>query len=141
MTTILGWLWVSLYYSYSFFMTCYFTLLCFFSMFFLVTSILFFLPSFFQFNDVLFDFWVLGGSRDTQWVELFIISWSEFTPEKPTQSKPASDQTIIRPNRSSKWTKVGWDIETVGCFGWIIFYPNSTPVHPYLGVLTLSNLI
>jgi hypothetical protein len=75
---------------------------------------------------VLFDFWVWGGSRDTQTVELFLIYWPKFTSEKPTQSKPSPDQTIIWPNWSSKWTEVRWDIQTVGCFGWTIFSPNST---------------
>jgi hypothetical protein len=35
-------------------------------------------------------------------VELFITFWSEFTPEKFTQSKPSPDKTIIRPNWSFK---------------------------------------
>jgi hypothetical protein len=70
--------------------------------------------------------WFLGGSRDAQMVELFITFWPKFTPEKPAQSKPSPDQIIIRPNRNSKWTEVDWNIQTVGCFGWTIFGPNST---------------
>ena len=105
-------------------------LLFYFSMllfkFFLVTFILFLLPSFFKFSGVLFDFLFWGGSRDAQRVELFLTYRPNFTSEKSTQSEPSSDQTIIRPNWSSKWSEVDWDIQTVGCFGWIIFGPNST---------------
>jgi hypothetical protein len=53
------------------------------------------LHSFFKFNGIWFDLWVLGGSRDAQRVEVFIISWSEFTSEKLTQYKLSPDQTII----------------------------------------------
>jgi hypothetical protein len=59
---------------------------------------------------------LISGFRDVQRVELFIISWHEFTP----------NQTIIWPNRNSKCKEVGWHIETVNCFGWTIFIPNST---------------
>jgi hypothetical protein len=108
--------------SRSFFVICYFSFLCFFSMFFLVLSILFFVHSFFKFNN----FWVLGGSRDAQRAELFIIYWPELMPKIFTQSKPSSDQTITRPNRSLKWTEVSWDIETISCFRWTIFNLNPT---------------
>jgi hypothetical protein len=117
MTTIFV-LVLDLFILFSFFFICYFIFLCFFS--------IFFLPSFFKFSGVLFDFWVWGRSRDAQRVELFLTHWPKFTSEKPIQSKPSPDQTIIRPNRSSKWTEVGWYIQTMSCFGWTIFCLNST---------------
>jgi hypothetical protein len=48
--------------------------------------------------------WVLGGSRDPHRAKLFIIFWSEFTPEKLTQSKQSSDQTETLNGR--KWVEI-----------------------------------
>lgn len=124
----LCWFFISLYYSHYYFLKklLFYSFVLIFNFFSRHIYTFFFLHSFFKFNGVLFDFWVWGGSRDAQKVELFITSRPKFTPEKPAQSKPSPDQIIIRPNRSSKWTEVGWDIQTMGCFGWTIFGPNST---------------
>jgi hypothetical protein len=84
-------------FSFIFFVICYFTILCFFSIFFLVTSILFFLPSFFQFNGVLFDLWVLGGSRDSWhtmgWAIHNFLVWIYTRKTHPIQ-------TVIRSNHN-----------------------------------------